>query len=323
VPTLREFSAGFWDFDTSAYLKSRKGRRPITKNYAAKGEYAVRSHILEFFGDKRLDELTSTEIDKWLTGFVGRGYKMNTGNMAFKILNTMLNWAVEHDHISSNPCKKVKLLTASDEKVISILTVDECARLFPSDWETVWDDKLFYVINRLASCTAMRHGELLGLRSEFVHGTYIDVCGQYGAYGYGDVKTHKPRNIPIPTELHDDLISLARENTQGYLFVLDGKNKPVTQTTVRNHLYKALERIGIGEDERKRRHLCMHGWRHFFNTELLSENVSVVKTQEVTGHVSDDMTMRYSHLDPRAFAEVRAVQDKLMASSKKPEQQSI
>jgi integrase len=66
-------------------------------------------------------------------------------------------------------------------------------KLFPAQWETVWNSKLHYVLNKLAACTGMRHGELLGLRGEFVFETYIDVCAQYNRYGYGDVKTHKPR----------------------------------------------------------------------------------------------------------------------------------
>jgi integrase len=58
----------------------------------------------------------------------------------------------------------------------------------------------------------------------------------------------------------------------------------------------------------------MYGWRHFFNTELLNSNVSIVKTQEVTGHSSDAMTMHYNHLDASDFTEVRTVQEKLLAT---------
>jgi integrase len=67
----------------------------------------------------------------------------------------------------------------------------------------------------------------------------------------------------------------------------------------------------------------MHGWRHFFNTELLSANVSVLKTQEITGHSSEAMTRHYAHLDATNFSEVRAVQEKLLAVVKEPEQKSM
>jgi integrase len=256
VPTFREFAVDFWDFDKSEYLKSRKGRHPITRTYARGSGHVVEVHLLDFIGDKKLDEISHTEIDKWLTGFVGRGYKAATGNKVFALLRTMLNRAVELDLIKSNPCNKVKKPKATNKRVIKILTVNECAKLFPREWEKVWDEKLYYVINKLAFCTAMRHGELLGLRSEFVHDTYIDVCGQYGEFGYSDTKTHKSRNIPIPQELHDDLMGFARDNPHGYLFSLYNKDKPVSQETVRQYLYKALERIGIDSDERKRRGLC-------------------------------------------------------------------
>jgi integrase len=67
------------------------------------------------------------------------------------------------------------MLKAGDEKEIEILTPDEVKKLFPADWEAVWDERLFYTLNKLAACTGMRHGELLGLRGEFIHDTYINI----------------------------------------------------------------------------------------------------------------------------------------------------
>jgi integrase len=107
------------------------------------------------------------------------------------------------------------------------LTPEEVKKLFPAQWEAVWNSKLHYVLNKLAACTGMRHGELLGLRGEFVFETYIDVCAQYNRYGYGDVKTHKPRNIPIPAGLRRDLETLMEDSGQGYLFSVNGGESPV------------------------------------------------------------------------------------------------
>jgi hypothetical protein len=50
--------------------------------------------------------------------------------------------------------------------------------------------------------------------------------------------------------------------------------------------------------------------------------MSVLKTQEITGHSSVAMTMHYNHPDITDFTEVRAVQDKLFAAIGKPEQKS-
>jgi integrase len=323
VPSFAKFAEGWWDYDTCPYLKSRKGRRDISKGYATQGQYAVKNHLIPVFGDRRLDLITEAEVDQWLTSFPERThpsndsksvvhYKTSTGNLAFKILKIMLNYAVKQKIIKVNPCKNVELLKTSDEKEIKILTPDEVKQLFPAQWETVWSGRLYYVLNKLAACTGMRHGELLGLRGEFVFESYIDVCAQYNRYGYGDVKTHKPRNIPIPAGLHRDLETLMGDNGQGYLFSEDGGKTPVGRRQVYKALYEALENIGIDEKQRKERNLSMHGWRHFFNTTLLMANVSDNKVMSLTGHTTEKMKKHYTHFDTTQFTEVVEVQEQLL-----------
>jgi integrase len=323
APFFRDYARGFWDYETSSYLKSRKGRRPISRGYATQGEYAVRNHLVPVFGDKRLDAITEFDIDSWLAAFkdreyttndkiTKRHYKSNTANLAFKILRIMLNYAVKQKLIASNPCKGVEMLNINDEKKIEILSSDEVKKLFPPDWKKVWDEEIFYVLNKLAACTGMRHGELLGLRGEFVYETHIDVCAQYNRYGYQDVKTHRPRNIPVPAGVREDLEILTGKNGRGYLFSRDGGNKPVTRKYVYLSLYKALERIGIGEEERKRRNLSMHGWRHFLNTTLLMANIPDAKVMSVTGHASRKMKEHYTHFDNTKMTDVMAVQEGLL-----------
>jgi integrase len=321
VPLFRDFSTGFWDYQTSAYLKSRKGRRPITRGYAAQGEYAVRNHLLPAFGDKRLDAITTHDVDTWLTSFTDRTYetnskttrhyKRNTANLAFRILRIMLRSAVKQKLISANPCHGIQALAANDEKNIEILTPEEVVKLFPADWRTVWDSAELYTLNKLAACTGMRHGELLGLRGPFVQKTHIVVCAQYTRYGYQDVKTHHPRSIPIPPGIHGDLEPLLRKNGGGYLFSRDGGRTPVSRKRVYRALYRALERIGITEEERKRRSLSVHGWRHFLNTTLLMADISDTKVMLVTGHRSKKMKDRYTHFDTARMIDVTQVQENL------------
>jgi integrase len=333
VPSFAKFAEGWWDYDTCPYLKSRKGRRAISKGYATQGQYAVKNHLKPAFGDRRLDMITETEVDQWLTSFPERThpsndgksvvhYKTSTGNLAFKILKIMLNYAVKQKIIKSNPCKNVELLKTSDEKEIRILTPDEVKKLFPAQWETVWNSRLHYVLNKLAACTGMRHGELLGLRGEFVFETYIDVCAQYNRYGYGDVKTHKPRNIPIPAGLRRDLETLMEDNGQGYLFSMNNGKSPVTRKQVYQAMYEALANIGIDEKQRKERNLSMHGWRHFFNTTLLMANVSDNKVMSLTGHTTEKMKKHYTHFDTTQFAEVVEVQEQLLIAGEAKKESS-
>jgi integrase len=324
IPLFKDFAKGWWDYESCPYLASRKGRRPISKSYAMGARLMLERHLIPAFGNKRIDMITELEVDQWLTGFTSRkylardgktevNYKTNTANLAFKILKIMLGYAeVKQKLIKTNPCRNIETLRTNDEKKIAILTPDEVRKLFPAEWETVWDERVFYVLNKLAACTGMRLGELLGLRGEFVYETYIDVCAQYSRYGYGDVKTHKPRNIPLPPGLCSDLALLMKDNGEGYLFSKDGGNKPTARRSVYDALYKALDRIGINEDERKRRNLSMHGWRHFLNTTLLMANVSDSKVMEITGHTSKKTKKHYTHFDTTRLTEVIEVQEQLL-----------
>jgi integrase len=102
----------------------------------------------------------------------------------------MMAFAVEQELIKANPRARVKRLK-NDRKKIEIITVEEVQKLFPKNWKTVWGDKeTAYVANRLASLTGMRAGEIMGLRGEYVFDDYIYVCGSYGEYGYGYMKSH-------------------------------------------------------------------------------------------------------------------------------------
>jgi integrase len=160
----------------------------------------------------------------------------------------------------------------------------------------------------------MRFGEVLGLRSEFVHEGYLEVCMQYSnTAGYSDVKTHKPRNVPILEALEKDLRRLIKANGEGFVFVSKPQSrKPIGRDTVIKSFFNALETIGIDGEERKRRNLTFHSWRHFFNTYLLTANVTDAKVMAITGHVTEKMKKHYTHFDTTKFTEVTEAQKRLL-----------
>jgi integrase len=313
VPTLREWAADFWNMEKSGYLKGRRGRRPITIGYATSGRNYTNRQILPYLGDLRLDAITEEAVENWLTGFEDRGLSKGTANSAYKKLSVMLKYALKQKVIKSNPCVLVERLQDEGRK-IEILTPEEVAAIFPAQWSDVWDNSISYAANKLAACTGMRIGEVLGLRSEFVHEGYLEVCRQYSDLaGYSDVKTHKPRNIPIHETIEKELRELIKANGEGYVFVKKPQAKsPIGRNTVAQSLFKALETIGIDEGRRKKRNLTFHSWRHFFNTFLLTENVTDAKVMAVTGHVTNNMKEHYTHFDTTKFSEVIEAQKRLM-----------
>jgi integrase len=314
VPAFAKFAEGWWDFDTCNYLLRRTSRRPMSKSTAAQGASTTKNHLLPRFGEMKLDEIKSYDVDLWLSGFQKRGFSNATGNNALKFLKIMLEEAKLQGFIKSNPCVEIKFLP-EEGKDVEILTPEEVRALFPADWSSVWADETHCILNKLAACTGMRIGELLGLRGEYVFNGYITVAAQHGRYGYGDTKTHKTRNITIPKVVENDLLRLKDRNGAGYLFSKDGGGNPVSRTTVYKTFFAALDKIGIGDVERRKRKLSVHGWRHFLNTTLLMANVPDSKVMSITGHASKKMKEKYTHFDTTKFTEVIGVQEKLLLTN--------
>jgi integrase len=98
----------------------------------------------------------------------------------------------------------------------------------------------------------------------------------------------------------------------GYIFSLDGGATPVTRRHIYNGLRKALNNIGVSDDDIAERGLNIHAWRHFCNTELQKAGLTVQKVQAVTGHKSERMTEHYTHFDPLDFGEVPKIQAALL-----------
>jgi integrase len=167
----------------------------------------------------------------------------------------------------------------------------------------------------------MRAGEILGLRGEYVFGDYIYVCGSYGDYGYGPTKTKETRFIPLIPEMIGLLEKLMERNGKGYVFSLDGGGKPVRRKYFYDEFHRALKKIGIDQNEIRRRGLSIHSWRHFLNTELQTQGFTLEQVQAVTGHKSDRMTEWYSHFDARKLSDVTEAQ-RVITEAKKPEKKT-
>ncbi|WP_461257614.1 tyrosine-type recombinase/integrase, partial [Treponema sp. R80B11-R83G3] len=280
MPTFAEFSALFWDWDKSDYLKERRKRRNLTQSYADKNKGVVENILVPYFGKMKLDAITGKEIDAWLDYLISKKYKNSTANGFYGSLQTMLKWAVKKHIIERDPFNDVqKLLQEQKEK--KIITHDEFMALFSDDWRKVWNnDFLMCTAHKLAALTGIRCCEILGLKGEYVFDDHIYICAQHDeVYGYRETKTKTKHHIPLADEVIADLKKLMSVNGQGFVFSLTGGDKPINRNSLYSGLMKALQNIGISEKEINERGLNVHAWRHFCNTEMLKGGLSVKKVQ--------------------------------------------
>ena len=187
----------------------------------------------------------------------------------------MFTEAVKRKLIKANPCANVKKLK-NDSRTVKILTAEEVKKLFPENPLAIWSGEIYYAANRLASLTGMRPGEVMGLKGEFVFDRYIRVCGQYGKYGYKNhTKTKENRDIPLLPEMLEVLRGLMKKNGNGFVFSENGGAIPVDPLPMRKEFHRALKRIGLTDEEIRARGLSPHSWRHFVNTELQVQGLTL------------------------------------------------
>ena len=99
---LQEFSC-FEDFFDHKYYPFSKA----TKRRSHLELYVFDKHIRPIFGHKTLAEITSQDLDLWMTAQLEAGYKPATVNKHSSMLNRILNIAVQWGYLDTNPFKAV------------------------------------------------------------------------------------------------------------------------------------------------------------------------------------------------------------------------
>ena len=321
-PTFADYAQGWWEWETGAYLKKRRKRATLTQAYADNNKKNLKNQLLPYFGDMLLHKITKDDVEAWFDKLIEDDYQNTTINGYYGTLKTMLIEAETRRLIDKDPTDKMGRLV-NDRKEIRIITPEEFRKLFVDDWRRVWEDDLIsYTANELAALTGMRACEVLGLKGAFVYDDHIYLCKQFDEYGYRDTKTKDKCNIPLPDELIGGLKELKRMNGEGFVFSLDGGATPICRKTMYKDFHRALNNIGISDEEISERHLHLHGWRHFFNTELLKGGLSIPQVQAVTRHKSERMTDWYNHFDPSEFMKAKQVQETLLRPEKSKPQET-
>jgi len=209
IPTFSEYSVGWWDMKTCKYLKSRMVRRKISASYARQARRYLEKHLILEFGKKRLDTITSHQVDSWLVSYLDRGWSANSVNLFLTTLKIMLGMAVREGIIDRNPCDAVQR-AAVRSKPVEIMTIAEVKRMFePTNFDRVWGEELHYTLNLLAATTGMRIAEVLGLKGDRVSSDYVEVAQQFnGCNELTETKTHDSRYVTIPTTVARGLARL-------------------------------------------------------------------------------------------------------------------
>lgn len=225
-------------------------------------------------GSKRLNEISPFLIESYKAQRKELGYADATVNGDLRCLKNLYNLGIKWGWVGDNPVRQVKLFRENNARD-RWLTLEEQEALL-----AYCDQKLkTFVI--AAVDTGFRAGELQSLR-------WLDVDLQRRSVlvASGYTKNGDPRTNPMTERLEQALREWKQATGgNGYSLVF-GKYR------YREPFVQARNAAGLGKD------VVFHSLRHTYITRLTIAGADIRTVQELAGHKTIAMTMRYAHLAP-------------------------
>ena len=227
----------------------------------------MKKHIIPKLGKKRLDEITTTDIQEWYNE-LAKTYSKET---IMKIRNTVspaLDAATEEGLIPRNPFKSIKLEIGGKDtihhKAIPKAKMDALKRAIPNMKEP---EKYMFA---LLCYTGMRFEEVLGFRWEDYDGKWltIDRAVIHPTRNYPEIKAPKTatsrRKIPCCEELKE-ILGEYDSKKHGFLVWAskdDTHETPMSYTEARNAYNRIRDRFQLqGYSAHDFRDTCATEWR--------------------------------------------------------------
>jgi len=273
VPTLSKFAEYF--VMTYARTNNKASERKSKK-------MILERHLLPTLGRLRLDEIKMNHIERYKARKLKEGLSPKTINNHLTVLRKALSLAVEDEQIENIP--RVKWMKVRKPKY-DFFDFEEADRLIEAA------DGQWCTMIILALKTGVRQGEILGLRWDDVDLKSGQIHINQGNWrGHIDTpKGGRSRTIPLSPQCLDAL-KKHRHLKGDYVFCQEDGSL-LTDNQCRRPLWSACRSAGL-------RRIGWHVLRHTFASHLVMRGVSLKAVQELLGHTTIEMTMRYAHLSP-------------------------
>jgi integrase len=246
-------------------------------------------HLLPAFGHLALDAIGPRQIaaykaEKLKPSDGTVGLKPKTINNHLTVLRKSLVLAKEWGRLAVVPT--VGFLRVKKPE-IDFFTFDEAARILAGAERDPW-----YVMILCGLRAGLRQGELLELRWDDVDLIKGALRIRRAIYdGVIDVpKGGRNREVPMGDDLRAALRELPSRFAGGLVWPCEG-GRNLTKGEAKWPLWRACKRAGL-------RRVGWHVLRHTFASHLVMRGVPLKAVQELLGHASIEMTMRYAHLAP-------------------------
>jgi len=302
IPMMRDFASLY--LDAARIHNKPAGVKSKT--------HVLKNHIVPFLGDLPVDGVTYAKIEDFkvhlankrvtppaprrrrdgeaLIARPSRPLDPRTINNVLYILRHLLVTAEKRGLLAHVP--KFEWLRAPMRSKFDFLTFEESGKLLSGPMN------LWRLMVLVALRTGLRRGELLGLQWEDVDldRSRIVVSRNFVLGKIGTPKSGKSREVALGHEVREALRTYrdahgGREATGPVFCGPDGKTMSVH--VARRGLKRITRAAGL-------RSVAWHTMRHTFASHLVMRGVPLRVVQELLGHSTILMTMRYAHLAPEA-----------------------
>jgi Site-specific recombinase XerD len=259
-------------------------------------QFIIKGKLLPYFQNLKVCDIDTLKIRKWQNELIS--YRDNSGKPFSQTylktvnnqLSAIMNYAVAHYRLASNPCKAAGSIGKSKADEMHIWTQKQYEQFSGAVQKSsvkLAFDILFY--------TGMRSGELLALTpADIFSSKRINISKNYakinGEELFLEPKTPKAKRcISIPDFLYDDIKEYISK-----LYKIEKGDRIFyfTKSALDKEIKKTAERAGLPP-------IRVHDLRHSHASMLIEMDFDPLEIAERLGHESVKTTLdTYSHLYP-------------------------
>ena len=288
------FLSGFFDYDKSAYVKSRLAHgHSIGRRYCKESLKLIRLFWEPAFKGRTLASITRNDLKSFslsLPAEKSASYKNSILNAGL----IPLGWAFEEGMIPADIGNDFERYGGKATKR-GILTMEEAGALFSKPWA----DSAAMAANLLSATTGMRQGEILAVRGRDIGEVILSVAHSWSAAdGLKTPKNGEARRVPLLPEVRDALLAQLATNPhtdiperERFVFWGLAPEKPrYDGVFMLSALHKELAAMGI---DWRGRNIVFHSHRHFYASRM-ADIEAANKVSRVTGHKSKAIFDEYA-----------------------------
>lgn len=290
------------------YFRDKEGE--LKERSIKNKRYMIESHILPYFQDKKMNEITPVHIIQWQQAMRQKGYAQTYLRMMQNQITALFTHASKIYNLPDNPCKKVKKMGKPVADKLDFWTKEEYDRFI----STMEVGSRYYVIFEILFWTGCREGEMLALTKSDIDfpNNRMSITKTYYRIERRDVITAPKTEQSVRIiELPEFLTWEIKEYVDGLPNLTEHTRIfPVVAETVQHKLKRQAEKAGV-------KRIRVHDIRHSSAAYLINQGVQPLIIKERLGHKDIRITLNtYGHLYPNQQRQVADMlnQQKSMSS---------